>query len=285
MILEALLEDLVKCQTTKTAQEAISICQSAKPPDLVLMDVFMPDINGLEACRQLNEDTSTAHIPVMFITSSLEDNDQEQCWAAGGVDFVQKPLNPTTLRNRVRSQLSLKLKTDLLEKLIYIDSLTDTYNRHYLDDHLPSLLKNSRRENHDIGVLMFDIDYFKQYNDTYGHLEGDNCLWHVVNAAKGALNRPLDKLIRMGGEEFLILLPDTDIPGAITVAERLHSGIASLKIPHSKSPEGVISVSTGIARYHPETEKTFKQILALADSYLYKAKSQGRNQFYAQEGS
>ncbi|MCU7553690.1 diguanylate cyclase [Alteromonas sp. ASW11-19] len=276
LILESLLEDMVECSTTDSASKAIAFCR-AQRPDLVLMDVVMPDMSGHDACRLLADIAETSQIPVIFVTGSATDEEQEKCWDAGGVDFVEKPVNPTTLRNRVKSHLNHKMKTDLLEQLIYLDRLTGAFNRHYLEDSLPGIIRDCLRHERDLAFILFDIDFFKQYNDEYGHLQGDTCLHKVSHTTMHSLLRPRDKLIRVGGEEFLVVLPETDTAGALAVAQRLLTVIKALAIPHQHSPEKVVTVSAGVAEYQPSDDRNLKKAVSRADTALYEAKSQGRN--------
>lgn len=272
----SLLEDIVTCSSVSTARDAIEWSRANKP-DLILMDVVMPDIDGHQACRMLNDMAETAHIPVIFVTGSANDSEQEKCWEAGGVDFVEKPVNPTTLRNRVKSHLNHKLKTDLLEKLIYLDRLTGAYNRHYLEDNLPSVIRDSVRNERDLSFILFDIDFFKQFNDIYGHLKGDTCLWKISKETMQSLLRPRDTLVRVGGEEFLVILPETDTKGAFSVAKRLIATISSLKIEHKASPTKVVTVSAGVSCYQTADGESSENAILRADKALYKAKASGRN--------
>lgn len=278
LVIYTLLEGLVTCDQVASAQEALEYCANS-PPDLILMDVFMPEINGHEACELLATNPKTQQIPVIFVTASISDEEQEKCWNAGGVDFVQKPINATTLINRVKSHLTHKIKTDLLEHLIYTDRLTGSYNRHYLEDSLPGITRDSLRDNTPLSFAVFDIDYFKQFNDEYGHIEGDACLLRLARTIKDTLLRPMDRLVRIGGEEFLVILPDTNEKGASTVCKRLISAVRQLAIPHVKSSFGWVTVSGGAATYHPKKSDAVDDIIVKADQCLYKAKANGRDTF------
>lgn len=276
LILESLLEDMVTCTLVSTAHDAIEWSRTNNP-DLILMDVVMPDMDGHVACKMLNDMAETAHIPVIFVTGSANDAEQEKCWEAGGVDFVEKPVNPTTLRNRVKSHLNHKLKTDLLEKLIYLDRLTGAFNRHFLEDNLPSMIRDAVRNERDLSFVLFDVDYFKKFNDLYGHLKGDTCLWKISKETMQSLLRPRDVLIRIGGEEFLVILPETDEKGALSVAQRLIATIESLKIEHKRSPNNVVTVSAGVSSYHKSDDGISEKAILRADKALYEAKARGRN--------
>lgn len=282
LILTSLLEDLVECHTVSSAQEAYAFC-AERLPDLILMDVMMPDIDGHQACQHLAKTPLTSQVPVIFVTASITDEQQEKCWAAGAVDFVEKPINATTLRNRVRSHLMYKLKTNLLEKLIYLDRLTGSYNRHYMEDHLPGLVRESERMQSAISLVLLDIDYFKQFNDEYGHLEGDSCLWKVAKSIQESLKRPMDRLIRIGGEEFLVILPHTEADGASEVCERIFLRLSQLRIAHKKSPHKVVTVSAGVTTLRPTSKDSIDSALLRADQGLYEAKGRGRNNFVVQD--
>ncbi|BFT31524.1 diguanylate cyclase [Alteromonas sp. D210916BOD_24] len=278
--LETLLADTARCSSVGSGKEALAFCEQHSP-DLVLMDVNMPDLDGHQTTALIKAKPACASIPIIFVTSADADEDQSKCWESGCVDFVHKPVNACTLRNRVKSHLTHKLKNDLLEKLIYVDRLTGAYNRHYLDDYLPRLVKDGLRNANPLSLVIFDIDHFKRFNDMYGHFEGDACLWKVSNTINNALMRPMDKLVRLGGEEFLVLLPNTDIEGAVEVTKRLIDGVYELNIRHSASEHQRVTLSAGVAIKSAEDQKTIDFILLEADKNLYEAKMQGRNRLKA----
>lgn len=278
MIMTSLLEDIAHIHTVESATQAKQFCL-LNNIDLVVSDVYMPEMDGHQLCRELQNDPITHQLPVMFVTASDSDEEQEACWESGCVDFVTKPINATTFRNRVKAQLSHKLKADLLETLIYTDRLTGAFNRHYLDERLTNIVKEADREGHSIAAAMFDIDFFKQYNDEYGHISGDSCLWKLSSAVRQVLLRPMDHLIRVGGEEFLVLLPNTTEKGAEIVCQRILKAVRDLSLPHIRSPFKKVTVSVGVSVYQPNQQQSMEQIMLEADQCLYKAKNQGRNQF------
>ncbi|APD91106.1 diguanylate cyclase response regulator [Alteromonas mediterranea] len=280
LVLETLLEDTVPCTSVSSGQEAIEYCKF-HTPDLILMDVSMPELDGHQTTALLRSKPLCAHIPIIFVTSSSTDEEETRCWDSGCVDFVVKPVNACTLRNRVKSHINHKLRNDLLEKLIYVDKLTGAYNRHYLDDYLPRLVKDGLRTSTPLALVIFDIDHFKLFNDMYGHLDGDSCLWKVSKTINDALLRPMDKLVRIGGEEFLVILPNTDVEGATAVTERLLKTVYDLNIPHSASGYGRITLSAGLAIKHTDASKTIDHVMLEADKNLYAAKTSGRNQLKA----
>ncbi len=277
LVLVTLLEDMASCVSVASGQDAIDYCKF-RTPDLILMDVSMPELDGHETTLLLRKKPSLANIPIIFVTSSSSDEEENKCWDSGCVDFVLKPVNACTLRNRVKSHLNHKLRYDLLEKLIYIDKLTGAYNRHYLDDYLPRLVKDGLRNVCPLALVIFDVDYFKLYNDMYGHLDGDSCLWKVSKTINEALLRPMDKLVRIGGEEFLVILPNTDLEGAKLVTERLLTTVYDLNLPHAASEYERVTLSAGLAIKQADDNKTIDYVMLEADKNLYLAKTGGRNQ-------
>ncbi len=260
-----------------SGQQAIKVCHDSLP-DLVLLDVVMLEQDGLETCRQLKADKQLADIPVIFVTGLHHQTDQDACWDAGGVDFIQKPFNANTLRNRVRVHLTLKRQADLLRSLAYLDGLTGIYNRRYFDNVFSIQLAQHRRKLSPLAVLLIDIDYFKKYNDTFGHLAGDDALRKVANALTHSISRPADAVARYGGEEFVVLLADTDINGAVTVAKKMLHNVLELDIAHPQTPATKLSISIGIA-VADEAKGYDSNIIELADQQLYLSKQRGRNTY------
>lgn len=278
-IMEHMLGSLYQVSSVYSGEEAIAVCHSDNRPDLVLLDIMMGGMSGIETCRAIKTNDYTANIPIIFITAVQDEQQQTACWDAGGVDFVVKPVNGIELRNRVRAHLTHKLQTDLLLTLTYVDKLTGAYNRHYLDDVQPKLEKISKRNKSPLSILMIDIDWFKLYNDHFGHVKGDRCLRVVADEIVDVLQRPADLLVRFGGEEFMGLLVDTDNKGAIHVAEKILERIKTKNIDHPKSQFSRISVSIGVATLIGKDSKSkFSDVIQIADNNLYEAKSLGRNQ-------
>lgn len=259
-----------------SGKQAIKVCHDSRP-DLILLDVVMPEQDGLETCRQLKADKQLADIPVIFVTGLQHQTDEDACWDAGGVDFIQKPFNTNTLRNRVKAHLALKRQADLLRSLAYLDGLTGIYNRRYFDNVLSIQLAQHRRKLSPLAVLMIDIDYFKKYNDTFGHLAGDDALRKVASTLKHS-GRQADMVARYGGEEFVVLLADTDINGAVTVAKNMLHHVLELNIAHPQTPATKLSISVGIA-VADEAKGYDSNIIELADQQLYLSKQRGRNTY------
>lgn len=248
------------------------------PPDLILLDVGLPDMDGFEVCRRLKKDSRVAEIPVIFLTSHSSPQHEVDGLEAGGIDYITKPINPAILRARVRNHLELKKSRDMLERMARLDGLTGVANRRTFDDLLLREWRRQARTGQSLAVIMIDVDHFKQFNDTYGHGVGDRCLKEVTKAAEGALQRPADLVARYGGEEFAVLLPDTNLEGAMAVAEGIRAAILALDIPHSRSSAAAcVTVSLGVACMVPAPDQEPSALLKAADEQLYATKSDGRN--------
>lgn len=267
-----------------SGEQALTFCRQT-PPDLVLLDVLMPDKSGLEVCRELKQSPDTALIPVIFVTALNNADEEAACWDAGGVDFITKPINAQTTRNRVRAHLMLKYQSDILRRMAWIDGLTGVANRRQFDERLQREWKRCRRDNLRLAAAVIDIDYFKPFNDTYGHLAGDDCLRRVAQAIQGALSRPADFVARTGGEEFTCVLPDADAAGAMLIAQRIADAVEGLQIPHVNGARSHVTVSIGIAAATTSRDLEPDDLLTRADSALYEAKGRGRAQIAIDGGS
>jgi diguanylate cyclase (GGDEF)-like protein len=248
------------------------------PPDLILLDVMMPEMDGYETCRRLQANPVTCDIPIIFVTAQYSPSDETRGLDAGAEDFIAKPINPSVLRARVRTHLTIKRQADLLRSMAYIDGLTGIANRRQFDDALESEWRGCRRTCSPLTLAMIDIDHFKQFNDAYGHLAGDACLKTVAAALKAAMGRSRDLIARYGGEEFICLLPDTDRAGAQIKTEELRQSVQSLNLPHKTSRVApVVTVSIGVTTMIPVADLTSDGLIAAADIQLYEAKRSGRN--------
>ncbi|MFP4161954.1 MAG: diguanylate cyclase [Ectothiorhodospira sp.] len=287
-ILARLIKDDYRVRVANHGEKALEIALGDDPPDLILLDVEMPGIDGYEVCRRLKSHPRTVGIPVLFITARDEAEDEEKGLLLGAVDYIPKPFRPAVVRARVRNHMRLKIKSDLLEQYSMRDSLTNVANRRQFDERLGEEWGRALREGHDLSLVLMDIDQFKQYNDHYGHGPGDECLCQVAQALQGALQRPGDLLARYGGEEFVALLPETGVDGATRVAERLRQAVEAQGIPHQPVPRGHVTLSLGVAslvggRTRAGIE-TPANLLKAADQALYRAKEGGRNQVMVDPG-
>ena len=278
-LLESILEPVFRCTTAESGIEALLYC-AENAPDLVLLDMNMPDINGLEVCKTLKQSPITNQIPVIFVTSTLDVESENACWEVGASDFVMKPVNASTLTHRIKTHIQNKLRTEFLEKMTFHDQLTGLYNRTYLTKEIPLLIRQVARDQSNIGAIMIDIDYFELFNDNYGHLEGDLCLQKVAKIISDTVKRPKDAVIRFGGEEFLILLPYIDYQGTKIVAQQLVEAVTNANIPHGKGIEERVSISAGFAVWKAAdvVDDDYSVLVEDADISLFEAKEHGRNQ-------
>ena len=248
-------------------------------PDLILLDVMMPGMDGFTVCTRLKADSRTREIPVLFLTVLSGEGDEMRALEAGGIDFIPKPISHAVLCARVRNQLALKRTQDRLRNLSLLDGLTGIANRRRFDQYLEMEWQRCTRSGHPLSVVMGDVDFFKAYNDGYGHGQGDDCLRKVAHIFSLALRRPADLAARYGGEEFICVLPETDAEGARIVAEQIMVGLARLGLPHAFSSVAEhVTVSVGVATdLRPSLGRTARHLMEEVDSRMYEAKRQGRN--------
>ncbi|ANI28944.1 response regulator [Yersinia entomophaga] len=281
MLYQAFCSDYHVCMAT-SGKQALDVCLS-QHPDLILLDVEMPGMNGFEVCTRLKASPDTQDIPVIFVTAHIDEETETRCFSEGAVDFISKPINRNTVRARVKTHLLLKAQSDLLRQLVYLDGLTEVHNRRYFDKQLEVEWKLSNRNQTPLGMIMIDVDFFKKYNDLYGHQAGDDCLRRVAKVIRDTLRRPADLVARYGGEEFICLLPDTELVGAMDVAETIRLHILEQKIPHSGSTVyPFVSVSLGVCCKETHSVDSPSSLLLKADKQLYLAKNSGRNKVSGQ---
>lgn len=250
----------------------------ANPPDLILLDVLMPGMNGYEVCRRLKEEPRTMNIPVIFLTTLSDEEDEKAGLEAGAIDYVAKPFRLPIVKARVRNHLELKRRGDLLENLAGLDGLTGIANRRRFDETLAVEWHRAQRAKFSVAIILLDIDFFKPYNDHYGHPQGDDCLRRVAGGLTTTLRRASDFLARYGGEEFVAILANCEMTEALAVAEQMRERIAELAIPHGYSRvASYVTISLGVAARVPELTDVAADLIAAADAALYQAKRAGRN--------
>ena len=267
-------------------------------PDLILLDIIMPGMDGFEVARRIRQlEQFGEWTPIIFLTARTSDADLEKAISVGGDDYLIKPVSGTVLAAKVRamqriaqmrfSLLVLTRKLDdanqELTRLSSLDGLTGISNRRQFDETLLREWRRLGRQSRPLSMLLCDVDYFKQFNDGYGHQVGDECLKAVARTLKDTLRRPADLVARYGGEEFAVILPDTEITGALQVAEAMRSAVEGLSITHSYSKGGnVVTISIGVASTTPSrTGSDSSVLLKRADDALYQAKQAGRNRIAA----
>lgn len=277
-----ILSDLLKSEAqiivAKSGEQAITKASELKP-DIILLDVIMPDMDGFAVIKALKNNAQTHIIPVIFITGLADVNFEEKGLQLGACDYIQKPFHAAIVRARVKLHLQLLKQRQMLERLALIDPLTEIANRRKCDEVLDAEWRYAMRKGLSFSLAFIDVDFFKQYNDTFGHAQGDVVLGKVAQIINRELRRPKDFVARYGGEEFIILLPDTGSEGGFDTLERCRKAIESLKIQHPGSTTNeVLTISSGGITCYPKTLEGKNEVLSDADELLYEAKGNGRNQ-------
>ena len=276
-ILIELLSDEFDVVFATSGREALAMAAQMLP-DLVLLDIQMPEMDGFTVFKTLKADPLLQGIPVIFITAMSQQEDEIHGLELGAVDYITKPFNPTITRLRVRNQLELKRLRDIQTSLALLDGLTGLPNRRAYDACMNREWHRALRNRTKLSMVMIDIDYFKNYNDKHGHLNDDDCLIRVATALAGSAVRTGDFVARYGGEEFVCILPETGDDGAYIAAERMRQCIEHLDIHHGASATAPhVTVSLGCATIGPARDTAPDLLIAMADRMLYKAKHAGRN--------
>lgn len=278
VLVASLQEENMELTVALSGKDGLRLAQELQP-DLILLDIMMPVMDGYETAKRLKAHSETTDIPIIFLSAKDDEYDVEQGLLLGAVDYISKPFSMPILKARLRNHLDLQQKTKLLKELAYTDGLTQIANRRHFDCRLEQEWTRAQRNGSPLSLLMIDIDHFKQFNDCFGHSEGDLCLKQVANALSSVLNRTSDILARYGGEEFVVLLPETDLKGALIVAEKLRLSVEALRIRngHSSIREWV-SISLGLSCTVSINDLSKTGLIKLADQALYESKKQGRNQ-------
>ncbi|OCR02228.1 diguanylate cyclase response regulator [Oscillatoriales cyanobacterium USR001] len=288
-------------------QIALIACEKTLP-DLILLDINMPEMNGYELCTYLKQKEKTRDIPIIFISALDDVLDIIKAFHVGGSDYITKPFYVEEVLVRIENQLTIKrlqkqlkeqnnllieeiekrreaeqaLRTanEKLQHLASSDKLTGISNRRHLDEYLHREWLRGIQEQTCLSLIMCDIDYFKAYNDAYGHQAGDVCLQQIAQAIKSALKYPGDLVARYGGEEFVAILPNTSLEGAIKVAQNIQLEVQKLKIIHAQYPSSdLITLSLGISSKMPSLETSPESLIKDADTALYQAKKEGRDRY------
>jgi len=299
--LEAILEsEDVEIIKVSSGNEALKVLLKNDNIDIVLLDVQMPDMDGFEVAEIMKSDEKTREIPIIFITAiSKEEKFVCKGYEMGAVDYIYKPVNYEILKSKIKVFIRLNNQTkkiaeeskkmqqkiyeleiakEKLRKIADRDGLTGLYNRRSFDRKLDDEWKRCSENKKELSLIIMDIDFFKRYNDDYGHLEGDDCLKEIAKQIKNSLERSTDLLARWGGEEFIVILPETDIDSAEKIANEIREAVENLKIEHKSSNiSNYITASLGVSTIIPDESVTKKEFIKLADCALYEAKNRGRN--------
>ncbi|MFP3155280.1 diguanylate cyclase [Lachnospiraceae bacterium ZAX-1] len=283
LLLNRILSTEYTVLMAKSGTEALSRAES-ELPDLILLDIIMPDINGFDVLEKLKKSEITHHIPVIIITGLTSEGDEEKGFFLGAVDYITKPFNNAIVRARVKTHMQIVDQIRTIERLGLFDPLTDIPNRRSFDNHIAIEWRRAIREKSPISFLMMDVDKFKSYNDTYGHPQGDVLLKTIAKIFTSVARRPSDLAARLGGEEFGVLLPDTELEGAFEIAEAIRTEVAATQIPLTEGA-GMTSatISIGAISFMPKEGDEAKDFISKADEHLYTAKTTGRNKVYCGE--
>jgi diguanylate cyclase (GGDEF)-like protein len=278
-VLNKILSPKYTVLTAKSGETALKRIDEASPkPDLVMLDVEMPGLDGFEVLERLRANPVTKDIPVIIISGLSGENDEEKGLFLGAVDYIAKPFKATIVLARVNTHIRLLNQLRTIENLGMVDPLTSIPNRRSFDSRMDLEWRRCMREQKPISFLMLDVDRFKGYNDTYGHPQGDVLLKTIAKIFVGAARRPADLAARIGGEEFGVLLPDTPLENALYIAERLRAEVEAVRLA---TADGKVitqtTVSVGVATAYPVNGSKIEDFIAVADKNLYYAKNTGRN--------
>ncbi|MDR3264414.1 MAG: diguanylate cyclase [Synergistaceae bacterium] len=275
-VLNRILSSEYTVFTAKSGEEALSRVERDRP-DLILLDIVMPGMDGFEVLRKLKASQETRNIPVIFITELSGEESEERGLFLGAVDYIMKPFKNAIVLARVRAHIQIVHQLRTIERLGLMDPLTDIPNRRSFDNHIGIEWRRCIRERRSISFMMMDLDTFKSYNDTYGHPQGDVLLKTVAKIFAAAARRPSDLPARLGGEEFGLLLPNTDLAGAVAAAEKIRVEVENRKLLTAAGVVTSATISIGVTSIVPTKGDAVSVFVAKADENLYKAKKAGRN--------
>jgi len=277
-ILKNMLENEYEILSAFSGSDGYEIAIS-KIPDIIILDVLMTGMDGYEVCKKLKNNNLTKNIPVIFISALGEMEDEKRGLEAGAIDYITKPFSEPIVKIRIKNHLELKRNRDILSELSSLDGLTGLYNRRFFNDSIVQLWEKAIINKTPLSLLMADIDHFKIYNDNYGHLEGDECLRLVAQCIKDCTDGNENIVARFGGEEFICLMPETELNGAFEMADKILKEIPNLKIPFVySSVADVVTVSIGSGTIYPSDAVLMIDFIKSVDDLLYKSKRNGRNQ-------
>lgn len=246
-------------------------------PDVILLDILMPGMDGLKVCAALKEDPRTKDIPVIFVTVMGEVDDETRGLKLGAIDYIVKPFSPSIIRMRVRNHLELKRHRDLLKALSTLDGLTGMANRRGFEEHLRQEWARAVRLHSSVALIMIDIDQFEMTSDRKPTVDEEDRVRQVANALGKIPKRPADRVARVGGEEFACVLPDTDERGALRIADLMRQHIEELRIVQAVSDTmHHLTISLGVAAA-PTSNDGWEELVRIADERLRQAKNTGRN--------
>lgn len=298
-------------EVLSSSAEALAMVKR-EVPDLILLEVLLPDLDGFALCQELRQDPNLQDTTIVFISEITDPESKLLGFTAGAVDYITKPFHPVEvwvrvenhmvrqwlqkelrrknqnlereIQERQRIQTSLQDANQRLERLSHMDSLTCAANRRAFDEYYQREWQRAVRDQHPLSLLLCDVDFFKRFNDHYGHVVGDSCLQMVAVALQDSIKRPADFFARYGGEEFVIILPNTTLNGAMVVARHVQENLQRQGIPHEYSDvSDLVTLSIGVATCIPQVDSNMMSLVVFTDQCLYHAKHTGRNRIHAQE--
>jgi diguanylate cyclase (GGDEF)-like protein len=290
-VLNEVLQDEYDVFFATSGAEGLKVAV-ALVPDLILLDIMMPELDGFQVCRRLKGADQTASIPVIFVTAAVSHQEETRGLECGAVDCITKPISPPVVAIRIRNHLELTRRSRMLEALseelarknrqlqllARMDGLTGLANRRFLDETLDAEVRRAQRCGTSLSLIMCDIDFFKRYNDRYGHQAGDDALRRIGGLLQRLFQRGSDFPCRYGGEEFAIILPETGAEQAAHLAEHLRRAMCDEALPHAFSDTAdCVTLSIGVVSAPASEERSAHWYLSQADAALYRSKDQGRN--------
>ena len=270
-------------------REVVEIVGHSPRLDLVILDVDMPEVDGFEVCWRLKDTEFGRELPLIFMTGVDDVESQIKGFSLGAVDYIMRPFALPVVRARLRTHVTLRRQTQLLQQLALMDGLTGIANRRCFDQHYHREWRRALRTGCPLGLALIDADHFKLFNDRCGHGAGDDCLRRIATLGREAMRRPGDLIARVGGEEFALLLPETEAAGVHCVVDKLREGIAArLQGQYRATDDGLrlpVTVSIGCGAIRPDRLDDPADFLTRIDRRLYRAKSGGRNRVVSDDGA
>ena len=262
------------------AIETLDFLCNKRIPDLILLDIIIPGVlDGFQLCKRIKQEPHLRNVPIIFTTGKTSESDEIKGLEHGAVDYIPKPISPPIIHARVKTHIELKRNRDLFESLSFLDGLTGIANRRRFDNYIDMSWVNCQSKNDPLSLIIIDIDFFKQYNDNYGHPAGDAALQKVAQGLARILQRPIDLIARYGGEEFGIVMPYIGITGVRFLAKMIQRCIHDLNVEHNYSSiSDRLTISMGGATIVPSEKHSIVHFIEKVDEQLYQAKNNGRNQ-------
>jgi len=268
----------------KNGHDAIRVAKEHLP-DVILLNIFMPDMDGYETFSRLKSDEDTQSVPIIFVSGHSNAENEEKGLDLGASDYISKPYTPLIVKLRVRNQIKIVNQLRIINHLSTTDQLTGIPNRRSFNIQVNKEWGRNMREKKPLSLLILDIDRFKLFNDTYGHQQGDEVLRLISATLMDSLRRSSDFAARWGGEEFVVLLPGTDMNGAWINAERIRENIEQTSVSVLNGQTVGLTVSIGLSTVIPTQESSQHDLISQADRALYTAKEKGRNMVCIFDGS